>query len=199
MSAISLSQRIELSPAVRAVLEAGSPTSELLQRFVRYLQALLDPNTAGLDNVVTPDVRCHELEALGIPRGREGLKMFRRQANPAMPDEHIMIATVSFEGTDIIEVDMVMNATHRGEFLGIPATGGNFASMSMSALGLSMANWPSAGPGSTSKTSSASLPARFSRAQDGKACMGLTATPNHCSERRHRVTVAIGSALGRRR
>jgi len=126
MSAIPPSQRIELSPAVRAVLEAGGPKSELLQRFVRYLQALLDPNTAGLDNVVTPDVRCHELEALGIPRGREGLKMFRRQANPAMPDEHIMIATVSFEGTDIIEVDMVMNATHRGEFLGIPATGRKF-------------------------------------------------------------------------
>src|SRR5262249_29222148 len=47
--------------------------------------------------------------------------------------------------------------------------------------------------------SSASLPARFSRTQDGKACMGLTATPNRCSERRHRVTVAIGSARGRRR
>jgi len=52
--------------------------------------------------------------------------MFRRQANPAMPDEHISIATVSFEGTDIIEVDMVMNATHRGEFLGIPVTGRKF-------------------------------------------------------------------------
>src|SRR5215467_3850664 len=123
MSAISPSQRIELSPAVRAILEAGGPKSEFLQRFVRYLQALLDPNTAGLDNVVTPDVRLHELEAMGIPRGREGLRMFRRQANAAMPDEHILIAAVSFEGNDIIEADLVMNATHTGDFLGILASG----------------------------------------------------------------------------
>jgi len=126
MSITPLSQRIELSPAVRAVLDADGPKSEFLQRFVRYLQALLDPNTAGLDNVVTPDVRLHELEAMGIPRGREGLKMFRRQANAAMPDEHILIVAVSFEGNDIIEADLVMNATQRGEFLGIPATGRKF-------------------------------------------------------------------------
>jgi len=120
------SQRIELSPAVRAILEVDGPESEFLQRFVRYLQALIDRDTAGLDNVVTPDVRLHELEAMGIPRGREGLKMFRRQANAAMPDEHILIAAVSFEGNDIIEADLVMNATHKGEFLGIPATGRKF-------------------------------------------------------------------------
>jgi len=126
MSITPLSQRIELSPAVRAVLDADGPKSEFLQRFVRYLQALLDPNTAGLDNVVTPDVRLHELEAMGIPRGREGLKMFRRQANAAMPDEHILIVAVSFEGNDIIDADLVMNATQRGEFLGIPATGRKF-------------------------------------------------------------------------
>src|SRR5262245_5758803 len=54
-----------------------------------------------------------------------------------------------------------------GNFWGSPPPAGNFASMSTSAPGLSMANWPSAGPEWTSKTSSASLPARFSRAQDG--------------------------------
>src|SRR5215467_10185365 len=126
MSAIPPAQRIELSPAVRAVLKTGGPKSEFLQRFVRYLQALLDPDTAGLDNVVTPDVRLHELAAMGIPRGREGLKMFRRQTNAAMPDEHILIVAVSFEGNDIIDADLVMNATQRGEFLGNPATGRKF-------------------------------------------------------------------------
>jgi predicted ester cyclase len=126
MSAIPPSQRLELSPAVRDILEADGPQAELLQCFVRYLQALLDTDTAGLDNVVTPDVRLHELEAMGIPRGREGLKMFRRQANAAMPDEQILIAAVSFEGNDIIEADLVMNATQKGEFLGIPATGRRF-------------------------------------------------------------------------
>jgi predicted ester cyclase len=123
MSATPSADRIELSPAVRAILEADSPQSEFLKRFVRYLQALLAPDPAGLDGVATPDVRCHELEAIGLPPGREGLKMFRRQVNAAIPDEHILITAVSFEGDDIIEADMVMSATQTGEIFGIPATG----------------------------------------------------------------------------
>lgn len=123
MSAIPLLQRIELSPAVRAILEADSPQSQFLKRFLRYLEALLAPDAEGLDSVVTPDSRYHELEAMGLPPGREGLKMFRRQVNAAIPDEHISITAVRFEGDDIIEADMVMDATQTGEIFGIPATG----------------------------------------------------------------------------
>jgi predicted ester cyclase len=123
MSAIPPAQRIELSPAVRAVLEADSPKSQFLQHFLRYLQALLAADPAGLDGVVTADGRCHELEAIGLPRGREGLKMFRRQVNAAIPDEHVFVTAVRFEGDDIIEADLVMEATQTGELLGIPATG----------------------------------------------------------------------------
>jgi predicted ester cyclase len=123
MSAIPQSQRIELSPAVRAILQADSPNSQFLNRFLRYLEALLAPDSAGLDSVVIPDGRCHELEAMGLPPGREGLKMFRRQVNAAIPDEHVSVTAVRFEGDDIIEADMVMNATQTGEIFGIPATG----------------------------------------------------------------------------
>src|SRR5262245_58452537 len=126
MSTIPPSERIELNPAVKAILEAGGPQSELLQRYVRYLQALINPDTAGVDNVATPDVRCHLWEAMGMPPGREGLKLFRRQVNAAIPDEHITVTAVSFEGDDIIEADMVMNATQMGEFMGIPATSRKF-------------------------------------------------------------------------
>jgi predicted ester cyclase len=63
------------------------------------------------------------LETIGIPRGLEGLKMFRRQINAAIPDEHVSITAVSFEGNDIIEADLVMDATQTGELFGIPATG----------------------------------------------------------------------------
>ena len=68
MSATPPAERIELSPAVRAVLEADSPQSQFLKHFLRYLQALLAPDPAGLDSVVTPDSRYHELEAMGLPR-----------------------------------------------------------------------------------------------------------------------------------
>ena len=122
MSATPAPQRIELSPVVKAVLEADSPKSQLLKDFVRYLEVLLaDP--AGLDSAVTPDVRCHELEGIGYPCGLEGFRMFRRQVNAAIPDEHILITAVRFEGDDIIEADMEMSATAVGEFMGIRASG----------------------------------------------------------------------------
>jgi predicted ester cyclase len=123
MSAMPPADRIELSPTVSAILETDSPNSQLLNRYLRYLQALLAPDTAAIDSVVTPDGRCHELEAMGLPRGREGLKMFRSQINSAIPDEHILITAARFEGDDIIEADMVMDATQTGEIFGIPATG----------------------------------------------------------------------------
>jgi predicted ester cyclase len=94
-----------------------------LKRFLRYLEALLAPDAEGLDSVVTPDGRCHELEAIGLPRGREWLKMFRRQINAAIPDEHISVTAVRFEGDDIIEAEMVMDATQTGDLFDIPATG----------------------------------------------------------------------------
>src|SRR5215471_3708191 len=55
----------------------------------------------------------------------------------------------------------------RGNFWGSPPPVGNFASMCTSAVDLSMANWLNAGRKSTSKTSSASLPAPFSRPHEG--------------------------------
>jgi predicted ester cyclase len=115
--------RIELSPTVRTILEADSSESQFLRNFVRYLRALLAMNPEGIDSIMTPNGRCHELEAMGIPRGREGLKMFRRQVNAAIPDEHILITAVRFEGDDIIEADMVMDATQIGEIFGIAPTG----------------------------------------------------------------------------
>jgi predicted ester cyclase len=73
---------------------------------------------------VTPDARFHELEAIGYPRGPEGFKIFRRQVNAAIPDEHIFVNAVRFEGDDIIEADLTISATHTGEeFMDISATG----------------------------------------------------------------------------
>ena len=95
-----------------------------MKHFLRFTEALLGPDLAGVDSTVTPDARFHELEAIGYPRGTEGLKMFRRQVIEAVPDEHISIIAVRFEGDDTIEADLDISATHTGaEFMGIPATG----------------------------------------------------------------------------
>jgi len=124
VSATPAPQRIELSPAVRSILDADTTKSKLLKDFLRFTEAILAPDQAGIDGVVTPDARFHELEAIGLPRGPEGMKMFRRQVNGAIPDEHIFITAVHFEGEDIIEADLDITATHTGqEFMGIPAMG----------------------------------------------------------------------------
>ena len=123
MSAIPEPQRIELSPSVRAILETDTPKSQLLKHFLRFTEAILGPDPAVIDSVVTPDARFHELEAIGYPHGPEAFKMFRRQINAALPDEHIFIVAVRFEGDDIIEADLDISGTHMAEIMGIPATG----------------------------------------------------------------------------
>jgi predicted ester cyclase len=124
MSATPAPQRIELSPAVRAILESDNSKSQLLRYYLRFTEAIIAPDPSRIDSVVTPDARFHELEAIGYPHGPEGFKIFRRQVNAAIPDEHILITAVRFEGDDIIEADLENSGTHTGEpMMGVPATG----------------------------------------------------------------------------
>jgi predicted ester cyclase len=124
MSTIPEPQRIELSPAVRAIRATDTPKAQLLKHYLRFTEAIIAPDPAMIDGVVTPDARFHELEAIGYPPGPEGFKVFRRQVNSAVPDEHIFITAVRFEGDDIIEADLDISATHTGaDMMGITATG----------------------------------------------------------------------------
>jgi predicted ester cyclase len=124
MSEQFATQRIELSEPVRAILEANTSNSRLLGDYLRFLEAILAQDGARIDNVITSDARFHELEAMGLPPGPEGLKMFRQQVNGACPDEHISISNVRFEGDDILEADLDISGTHTGTaFMDIPAAG----------------------------------------------------------------------------
>lgn len=44
MSATPAPQRIELSPAVRAILEADTPKSQLLRHFLSFTEAIIAPD-----------------------------------------------------------------------------------------------------------------------------------------------------------
>ena len=124
MEAIPKPQRIQLAPAVAAILEADTPMSQLLRHYLRFTEAIITLDPVNIDRVVTSDARFHELESIGYPRGPEGFKLFRRQVNAAIPDEHISITAVRFDGDDIIEADLDISATHTGaEFMGISPKG----------------------------------------------------------------------------
>ena len=115
--------RIEYSESVASLLKQSTPEAQLGLLFVRFAEALLQPNGEGIDNVVTADARFHELEAAGLPRGPLGFKAFRKQINAAFPDESVFIVAMRFPEPSIIETELACTATHRGELMGIPATG----------------------------------------------------------------------------
>ena len=47
MSAVPAPQRIELSPAVRAIQGADTPKSQLLRHFLRFSDAIIAPDRQG--------------------------------------------------------------------------------------------------------------------------------------------------------
>jgi len=116
-------ERIKYSPSVASLLAGNTTEARLGRLFVRFCEALLDPNADRIDDSVTAGARFHELEAAGFPPGPPGFKVFRKQINVAFPDERVVIMSMRFPEPDIIETELACTATHRGELMGIPATG----------------------------------------------------------------------------
>ena len=115
--------RIEYAPSAASLLKEDTTQARLARSFVRFAEALLDSNSQRIDEVVTADARFHELEAAGFPPGPQGFRVFRSQLNAAFPDEHVVIMSMRFPEENIIETELACTATHRGELMGIPATG----------------------------------------------------------------------------
>jgi len=116
--------RLALAPAVAEMLgRPGAPGSELLRKFLRYGEALLSPDPAALDVVVEPDARLHDLEAMGLPPGLAGLKLFRQMINAAFPDERPELLRFGAEDDGTVTAELTATGTHRGELMGLPPTG----------------------------------------------------------------------------
>jgi predicted ester cyclase len=95
----------------------------LARVWVRYVRGLTGEAGVQLEDVVTADVHCIELEAAGYPPGIAGLRQFRQQINAALPDESTMVTQMRFSGPGTIETELHITGTHLGELLGHPATG----------------------------------------------------------------------------
>ncbi|HYM04153.1 MAG TPA: ester cyclase [Stellaceae bacterium] len=78
-------------------------------------------NFAAIDELFSPHASVH-LPAEGLPEGPEGQKTIARGIFAAFPDVHVTIDLVIADG-DFVAERHTARATHKGEFMGIPATG----------------------------------------------------------------------------
>jgi predicted ester cyclase len=76
---------------------------------------------AVVDELFSPRALVH-LPADGLPEGPEGQKAIARSLFAAFPDVHVTLDDVIAEGNFVAERHTA-RATHKGEFMSIPATG----------------------------------------------------------------------------
>ena len=108
-------------------IEAHDPfpsPSEVMARF--GVEALNNKNLSAIDEIAAEDYV--ELDPLpGQAPGREGLKAFLATVSfPAFPDQRWVTDEQIAEGDKVVS-RFTMYGTHRGDFMGIPATGRHIA------------------------------------------------------------------------
>ncbi len=78
-------------------------------------------NFAVIDEVFDPSAVTH-LPIDGLPGGPDGQKEIARGIFAAFPDVHVTLDSVTAEG-DLVAERHTARATHKGEFMGVPASG----------------------------------------------------------------------------
>jgi steroid delta-isomerase-like uncharacterized protein len=98
--------------------------SEVINRFGN--EVLNNKNLAAIDEIAAEDYV--ELDPVpGQAPGREGLKAFLATVSfPAFPDQQWVTEEQISEGDKVVS-RFTMYGTHRGDFMGIPATGRSIA------------------------------------------------------------------------
>jgi steroid delta-isomerase-like uncharacterized protein len=98
--------------------------SEVMARF--GVEVLNNKNLSAIDEIAAEDYV--ELDPLpGQAPGREGLKAFLATVSfPAFPDQRWVTDEQIAEGDKVVS-RFTMYGTHRGDFMGIPATGRHIA------------------------------------------------------------------------
>jgi steroid delta-isomerase-like uncharacterized protein len=92
----------------------------LFRQFVE--EAFNRGNLSLADELLAPDFVEHEELPPGIPAGREGVKVLASMLRSAFPDFKATIDDMIAEGDKVV-MRQTWTGTHKGEFMGIPATG----------------------------------------------------------------------------
>lgn len=92
---------------------------EIVRRFVEEVQSGRDLN--ALDRFISPNF-VNYTEIPGLPSDREGARQFHSAFFAAFPDLNATIHHQVAEGDKVV-THKTFQGTHRGAFMGIPATG----------------------------------------------------------------------------
>ncbi len=115
---------IHATPPVRDLLRDTTPAGDIARRWLEYFKGLGGTDGVRLEDVVTPDVRCIELQLAGLPGDFGTLREFRTAMNGALAYTLILLEDMIITpGPNLAEVRLHAEATHSGTLMGIPATG----------------------------------------------------------------------------
>jgi steroid delta-isomerase-like uncharacterized protein len=95
---------------------AAEDNKAVVRRF--YEEVINGQNLALIEELWAPDAVDHTFGSQGV----EGAKQFFTMLFQAFPDIHVEVHDVIAEG-DLAAARVTHSGTHRGEFVGIPATG----------------------------------------------------------------------------
>jgi steroid delta-isomerase-like uncharacterized protein len=89
----------------------------------RFIEEIFNRgNMSAADEILAPNFVEHEVLPPGIPDGREGVIVMTSMLRSAFPDFKATIEDTLAEGDKVV-IRMTWSGTHKGEFMGIPATG----------------------------------------------------------------------------
>ena len=86
----------------------------------RFVEQANKRNYAMLDEIISPMYQQHTM--MPVAPGLKGVKDFYAEFGAAFPDHHYVIEDLLVDG-DRVVVRMTVRMTHKGEFMGIAATG----------------------------------------------------------------------------
>lgn len=95
---------------------------ELARRFVEEVMVKADP--AAVDELVSEDFQPHSWG--DMPPGREALKQAQQRVMRGLADPRMEVHDVIAEG-DRVVVRLTSHGRHAGEFMGMPASGKEYA------------------------------------------------------------------------
>jgi steroid delta-isomerase-like uncharacterized protein len=98
---------------------ASDTNKAIMERF--YDEVVNAGNLDLIDELLSEDFTEHE-EMPGLAPGRQGVKEFFGMFRQAFPDVSFATEDMVAEG-DTVAARVTVRGTHKGEFMGIPATG----------------------------------------------------------------------------